>query len=509
MKSIKIFTMIIGLLVIFSFISSCDKGFTEMNINKVDPTSLNPELVMNHAMIYSPARGRNFPLVYLAAIVQQVVSPFGTSLVGGNYNQLYKSASQQAWNDLYPVVVKDLLDVLDKAGKDNNTKNLYNIARIWKAYTFQILTDTYGNIPYFEAGKGFIENKTGPKYDSQQAIYTDLLKELDEASAALSTSLPLSSNDIMYGGDVNKWKRLGYSLLLRTAMRLSKVDPALAQTYVTKAIAGGLMQSNLDNAVLKHNSTYQNPIGQSLNGTEKANYYLTKPFVDFLKSKNDPRLPLFAVRYVGAINGTQQTSSRATSDPSKQIGMPMGYDDITIVNTYAANGVASLWDYSATNIAIVTTVTAPHFFVSYSQTQFLLAEAVIRGWTTGDASAIYRNAIQAHMAQMAGYGSTISADKISAYTQANPLNLGNALEEINTQYWVASFLDWPEAFSNFRRCGYPALAPNPYPGSEVPGAFIRRLVYPDSEYVINSANLQEAVNQQGVDNLATRVWWDK
>jgi len=105
--------------------------------------------------------------------------------------------------------------------------------------------------------------------------------------------------------------------------------------------------------------------------------------------------------------------------------------------------------------------------------------------------------------------SAIDPDDITAYLTANPFDPDNAMEQINNQYWVASFLNGPEAFANFRRTGYPDLTPNPFPGSEVPNAFIRRLTYPNSEISTNTANVDAAKNRMGPDNLATRVWWDK
>jgi len=106
-------------------------------------------------------------------------------------------------------------------------------------------------------------------------------------------------------------------------------------------------------------------------------------------------------------------------------------------------------------------------------------------------------------------GSAISSTAIDNYLLANPFVPANALNQINTQYWIASFLNGPEAFANFRRSGFPALAPNPYPGKEITGTFIRRYSYPSSEISSNNANVQEAITRQGPDNLDTRVWWDK
>jgi hypothetical protein len=156
-------------------------------------------------------------------------------------------------------------------------------------------------------------------------------------------------------------------------------------------------------------------------------------------------------------------------------------------------------------------LTAPDFLVTSAQNHLLLAEAAQRNWITADVAQLYNTGVTHHMLQMAIFdaNSTIEVDDITAYLAAHPFEPANALEQINTQYWVASFLNGPESFANFRRSGFPALAPNPFPGSEVPGAFIRRLTYPNSEISVNTDNVNAAIARMGADNIATRVWWDK
>jgi hypothetical protein len=262
---------------------------------------------------------------------------------------------------------------------------------------------------------------------------------------------------------------------------------------------------------MRHTALYNNYIAQHLAAREKTNFYLAAPFVNYLKSTNDPRLAVIAVRYVGAKGGPEQVASRASTDPAVQVGMPMGYDNITINSVLQQNGVASLWDFSQVNLNTVLKIDAPEFFVTYAQTQLLLAEAVVRGWATGDAAALFANGVRGHLEQMALYDAkaAIPESAIQAYLQAHPLDMGKAIEQINTQYWVASFLNGPELFANFRRSGYPALSKNPYPASEIQGDFIRRMPYPDSETIVNQANVNEAISRQGPNNLDTRVWWDK
>ncbi len=507
MKKINFY--ILSLLTTFFFLPSCDEGFDELNVNKTSPITLDPGFLMNNAIIQT-----SFPLesiVFEIPIVQQIVTPFGGVLGGGNFNQDNKPRNAGNWVRYYRDVMKSLVSVLNTTKADDTRTNLYHSARIWRAYTAMILTDSYGDIPYFEAGNGFISDVSLPKYDAQQAIYKDILKELDEASAALNSSKPLVSSDVLYAGNISSWKALGYSLMLRAAMRLSKVDQATAQQFVTKAVAGGVIQTNAGSAVVRHTSLYFNAIGAFVNGSEANNYFLTGNFVDYLKANKDPRLRSISVRYVGAASGPQQIPAKASFEPDVQIGMPMGYDNGTIIAKAKADGLASFYDYSQLDRLRMGKVDAPCFLVTNAQTKLLLAEAVVRGWTSGNAATLFAEGIRAHMLEMAQYStaSSISTTDIDAYLAAHPFEMSNALVQINTQYWVASFLNGPEAFANFRRSGIPALTPNPFPGKDIKSDFIRRLTYPDTELGINKVNVQEAITRQGGDKLDTRVWWDK
>ncbi len=495
----------------------CQKDFDEINTNKVNPTSLDPQIVMNDGVLLSTYPDNFFTLQMLCynfPIVQQIVTPFGSSLSGGNYNIFNPSNATPVWRNFYQNVLKQIVDVVNRTQDDVNRSNLYNEARIWKAYAFMILSDTYGNIPYFDAGKGFIDGSIQPKYDTQDVIYHDILNEIKEAADALDASKSSSVSDILYGGDIAKWKRFGYSLLLRAGMRLSKVAPDEAKDWVQKAVTGGVLESNDDNAIIRHTSLYNNWIAVHLTAREKANFYLAQPFVNFLKDNNDPRLKSIAVRHVGALSGADQFPPRTTSDPSVQVGMPMGYDDVSIASTFSANGVASLYDYSQVNLETVLKLDAPEYHLTYSETLLLLAEAAVRNWIADDAAGLYQKGIRANLEQMADFGdkAAIAESDIQVYLNSQLLDMTNeekALEQINTQYWVSSFLNGSESWANFRRSGYPQLAKNPYPGSEITGNFIRRIPYPDSETTSNLGNMNDAINQQGPNDLNTRIWWDK
>lgn len=503
------------LFVAIAIAESCTKKLEEINVNTVSPTSLDPALLLNNAIINTSFPTRT--VIYEMSIVQQMVTPNGGVLTGGNYNQDSRDVTNAStWAVYYQNVIKYTHDVIAKTKDQSSRSNLYNMARIWQAYAFMILTDTYGAIPYTEGGAGLTSQIFFPKYDQQQDIYPKIIQELTDASAALNPSGTVESSDVLYAGNVAKWKKFGYSLLLRAGMRLSKVDPAKAQSTVQAAFSGGVITSNADNAYMRHDANYQNPIGVMLNATEAANWYLAKPFVDTLKNNNDPRLSAIAIRYKGATSGPGQTVDKGTTAPADQIGMPMGYDNGTIGARATADGLASFYDYSQLDRRRMAKTTAPMFFVTAAQTNLLLAEASYRGWiTSGTAAQYFSDGIKAHMDQLATYdpGSAIAATDRDAYIAAHPLVPGRELEQINTQYWIASFLNGPEAFANFRRTGYPALTPNPYgqPNNpDVPnGTFIRRLGYPTSELSVNAANVNAAIAIMGPDKLSTKVWWDK
>lgn len=509
MKKIQ---LIFSLALLLLTASSCDKGFDTLNINPTAATALNPVFLFNNAIV--SASHQTSILIFESAIVQQMFSPNSGVLAGGNFNTDNRGPSGPnggTWRQYYQNVNRYLIAVIDQTKADANRSNLYNMARIWRAYTFMVLTDTYGDVPYSEAGLGFLSNNTSPKYDTQESIYTDIIKELTEASAALDATKPTEAGEVYYSGNIPRWKRFGYSLMLRAGMRLSKVNPTLAQSTVQKAVAGGVLQSNADNAVIKNDANYQNPVGGLLNSTEAANFYLTGTFVDLLKATADPRLASIAVRYVGAKSGPEQTAARANRDAATQIGMPMGFDNGTIIARAAADKLASFYDYSQLDRTRMGKLAAPSYQVTYAQTQLLLAEAAQRGWTTGNAADFYNAGITAHMQQLGDYDATslVQPAAITAYLAANPYTAAKGLEQINTQYWIASYLNGPEVFANFRRSGFPKLTPNPYPGKEIKGSFINRLTYPDNELAVNRAKIDEAIARQGADNLDTRVWWDK
>lgn len=496
-------------LLLFLFLSSCDENFDELNTNQVLPTSINPVFQLNNAILSSGFGGNT--LIYEMGIVQQIVSPNSGVITGANFNQDNRNATDNLWQGSYRNVIKNTRDILSQIEGDPERNNLRQMTRIWQARTFMVLTDTYGDVPYFEGGLGFTDQIVLPAYDPQELIYEDIINELREAGDALDVAGTIENADILYGGEVEQWRNLANSLLLRAGMRLTKIDPARAQQLAAEAFQRGVITTNEGNAVIRHDNNFQNGIGSTLNGSEANNFFLVEAFVDYLLETNDPRLASIAVRYVGAESGSGQTPDVADTDPSIQIGMPMGFDNNTITTVAADMGLASFYEFSQADRFRVTKQATPMFLVTASQTFLLLAEAAERGWITGSVEEFYNQAVRAHMEQMVEFdpNSAIAPEAIDDYLAANPFNSAEALEQINTQYWVSSFLNGPEAFANFRRSGFPILEPNPFPLQDISGDFIRRLTYPTTEISVNAEQVRIAINRMGPDVLDTRVWWDQ
>ena len=257
MKYIRLIYLIFGGLLIT--LVACDKGFEETNTNPVAVTSIDPSFTFANAQRLSIVS----VYIFENEIVQQVHSPYTGTPSGGNLNVENDAQSSNTWEDLYSGPVKLLTDVIDKTKENPAQSNLYNMARIWRAYVFQVLVDTFGDIPYSEAGLAFLEDIQLPQYDESAIIYEDLLKEYTEATAALDSSLPIFENDLFYNGDISKWKKLGNSLLLRAYMRFSKSNPTKAEQGVKTAINsdGGMISSNDDNARIVFSDDFTNPMG--------------------------------------------------------------------------------------------------------------------------------------------------------------------------------------------------------------------------------------------------------
>lgn len=482
-------------------------SLNELNDDPTVAQEIDPGYILAYTQLQtSGARYENWrtQLIYQSTMIQQLAA-LATYWSGDKYlwNNQYSAA---LWDSGFTNYIKDLTNLVEitdpTVDGQEDLANYHAMARIWKVVAFQRITDIYGDVPYFGAGKGFSERDFFPTYDPQNEIYMDMLNELEESVALLSASaLTPGNQDLIYGGDVDQWRRYGNSMMLRLGLRLVKVDPAAAQEWVQKALSGGVMQSNADISYIQHEDgegINRNGIGEVFlwNGSAFANddvSRLSKTFVDWMQEHNDPRL--------------EKLSWVANGGPAQ--GMPNGYNANTITNfdpTYEEhNGDA----YSRVNPMFVL-VSSPMFFQTYAEVEFMIAEAIERGWASGNAAEHYEAGVRAAMEMYSIYDPSVeiaSAD-IDAYLAANPYDSANWAEQIGEQYWAATFLNWYETYANWRRTGYPELTPVNYPGNESNGTIPRRLRYPTSEASNNPEGYNAAINQQGPDEFTTRMWWD-
>jgi hypothetical protein len=500
--------------------AGCDKDFVEVNTNPYAVTAIDPALLF--------AGAQRTHLGTWAAehtVVQQFVNPYNQgATLGFNFNENIDGISNPKWDGSYPGPVRNIVQAMNLLGTNTSRVNLMSMLRIWKAQIFMGLVDEYGDVPYFDAGKAVSDGIFYPKYDDDAAIYDDLYKEIKAAVAALNPSADYVSEDLFYGKNghastrtttatdqVAKWKKLGNSLLLRLGMRYSKSNATKAQSIVAEAFAGGVMTSNADNAFVKYDGTLYTQ-AENLNLRNFSHFnYAAAPFVNQLKSTNDPRGKFILANFPDPGNVANYPNPDVVL--ANQYGVPIGVTNTQIVAdpvTYRGARGTGL-NYSQFNIWTVASPAAPDFYVTYAQTSLLLAEAAVRGWVTGSAQTYYENAIAADMATYSLYPGTtpIPASDVNTYI-ADPgvaYNAANALRLINTQYWIVNLRNGTEAFANFKRTGFPALSPNTF-NNNLNGGFVRRMSYPDHESSSNTANYKAAVTAIGGDNLTTRVFWD-
>lgn len=517
-------TYILAVAMIFIILSSCKKDFLKTNTdpNSVSVDVFDPNNILTATQLYYTGSSDNAIEVEETEIqgagcfIQHWASTSGYYF-GDKY--LFSPGGWGSFFDhAYTYQVKNAVDVYTTTIGKPQYKNLHQVARIMKALVFERITDVYGDVPYFDAGKAYHESKYFPAYDKQHDIYMDLLKEVSEAVDSLDENADKPVGDMFYSSSddqIAKWKRFGNTLLLRMAMRLTKVDPATAKTYVTKVL-GKTMTGNDDNAIVRHGTNDPLTInriyrGIGEDGGIQLSGQISKTFIDFLQSNDDPRLPVFSYIYPPDFSPGDDPSG-GSSEPADQVGLPNGYDGSNtahgIINYPGYLGNINLYSRPG---PIIFNATAPTLILTYAESELLLADAAQRWGIGGNAAEHYNNGVIAAITQLAAYGDegTISDDDAQAYLAAHPYDEAKGLEMINTQYWAATFFNEYEAWSNYRRTGFPQLKPVTYPGSQSPGAIPRRMAYSTVDKQINGANYAAAVaGLDGGDKITSRMWWD-
>lgn len=479
---------------------ACTKDFADYNLNPDGTATPQPAYMFSDALVKTSGLDMEPRTNYCHAFVQYGYSDYWS---GTNY-VLSDDIGRRYWNNFYIPVLQNLEFILPLL-KNSDRVTTYAAARIWRVFIYQKLTDYYGDIPYSQAGKALAAGIFAPAYDKQQFIYADLISEL-RASIALLNENPgvLVEGDQFYGGSSSQWKKLAASMLLRIGMRLIKVDEPQAALLTKEAYAYGVMTSNSDMPVLKHNANAPN--GYAFNLADQ-HFFLHKTLVDHMRKSGDPRLKIYGGVYdKEAFLGGVITST----DTARFIGYSFNLAD-PLPNTRV-------------NYAVFQPKETPFFDFQYAEVEFLVAEAILRGFVTGDANLHYQAAVTAHMQSLSllPTAPSINNAQISDYLARNPLvnprnpTTEGAIEQINTEFWIAGFIfDADEVYANWRRTGYPKLTPNPNTitgSSNSPGIIPRKIPYPQIEFTLNNSNATNALAAYGGMNdfnVRARVWWDK
>lgn len=397
--------------------------------------------------------------------------------------------NQVIWNTLYATPLHSLDEIarLNRATPAPASPNQIAISHILKAWLFQVLADTYGNIPYSEALKG-TEN-IRPKYDDAKTVYNSLLDTLKAQLSQIDPAQPgFPSGDNIFNGNVDAWKKLGYSLMLRLAIRMADADPARAKAII-EAYYKNAMTGNADNAQFKYVAAAPNKFPYNDSEREQVEFFVSATLVNYMKSVNDPRLPVYArpPRDTSEITGMPYGTSE--SNPTR---LPAGYYSYPGVKIYAADAAAQL--------------------MTYPEVEFILAEAAARGWATGDAATHYENGVKASLE----YWGITNADTVDMYLKKVPYDAADWKNVIGTQKWLAlypqGFQGWFERLRlDFKKPGGDSLFITPVDGSLDPNVkFVPlRLTYPSREQTQNSANYKSAADAIGGDTKATKLWWNK
>jgi hypothetical protein len=421
----------------------------------------------------------------------------GITINGGLYSQYfsetqYTEASRYTkpvfnMDGFYAGAMYDLQNIINynsnsetagKAAANGSNANQIAVSRILKAYYYWIITDTYGDIPYFEALKG----NGNLAYDKQSDIYPDLIKELKEAVDQFDGGAQVTG-DILFSGNNTKWKKFANSIRLLIALRLSKVSPAMAQAEFNAALshAAGIIQDNSDNASLVFpGGIYNHPLYQYYIITQRDDYAVSSVVTGFLNGNGDARAAAFG---------------------SSTTGFPYGLTRDNAVAFATANpNFARLLD------PVKRTASSPVMLVSASQVYLARAEGAQRGWSTENMATMYSTGIQRSWEEWGVYNAGAFA---SYLTQAAvDLTAGSPLSKIQMQQWLAFYPNGTQGWANWRRTNIPALTAAPGAGLPI----IRRVPYGPNDYNFNLVNVTEAATRYTVggqpDSQDGRVWWD-
>ena len=551
-KYITIITMACAL-----FFASCSDEYMEnMNTDPSKAATIDPNAQLTTAQLqtYGDLSMMEIYRNYHYAFTQQLMGCWNTTNYGGRHT-LDNNEMSRIWTSFYTQSLKNIIDAQYRTAEDAEKVNINSVLRIYRVYLMSIITDTYGDAPFSEAGLGFLEGKFNPKYDKQEDIYNAFFLELEDAVNKIGPTKDKVTGDLIYAGDVTKWQQLANSLRLRFAMRISNVNPTKAQTEFENALAanGGVITDASSDALIKYMtiafsfgqeaySDYRgNSLSQLLFGNDPANNpsYLCSTFFNQLYNSGDPRtFKISRCYYDGLMSATspdnrvditQEMIEKGIAFSPRDPGAyswepwPTGYDsdicaELAVNNPSVTATMAREVEPKLANNFLKSD--NPGVVMTSAEVKFLMAEATVKKWNVGSALAedLYKQGVRAAMDFLTdNYGCTATTDaEFDAFIQdkgAFGHTDNQKLEAINTQAWILHFTNPAECWANVRRSGYPKLkSPAEYGfgqyltgGTEIPV----RLCYPVLESSYNKKSYNEAIERMGgTDNWHSLLWWD-
>lgn len=480
-KRIVLVMLLTGLFV------SCD-DFGDINTDPNNPSQVRTELLLTNAQKSMDSKvGAVMGTIWIQYITEtQYTEAQEYREVNADFNGWYTGPLQ----DLQTII--DLNSNEETAGdvlSGGSNVNQIAVARIMKAYFYQMLTDRWGMVPYSEALQG--RENLQPAYDSQSAIYEDIIAELKAAADQIDLGATAVNGDILFEGDMQKWIEFANSLRARAALRLSESNASLAETEFSDAISDGIITEDVSYPYLT-NADNENPWYTRFR--TRTDYAISKTIADTMKGLSDNRILVYANPAPDASNG----DSEVTFD--EIVGMPFAENAGDIPNSEISFPGSAI-GAGGPGVGVQD---APLPIITVAEMEFAQAEAVELDWITGIAADHYLAGIEASWNQWGVYDET----DFTAYV-AQPEVAYDATrwdEQIGYQKWLALFPNGYEAWSEWRRTGYPELTPNPFGVlNEIP----IRFTYPSSEATNNTASYNAAIDEQGPDDPLTPVWWDQ
>ncbi|WP_018479514.1 SusD/RagB family nutrient-binding outer membrane lipoprotein [Pontibacter roseus] len=422
-----------------------------------------------------------------------------------NYERYSISDSDvnNTWNSIFAGILADL-EQLIRISTENQSPHYSGVAKILKAYTYQVTVDAWGDVPFTEGLK--FGEVLYPKYDDDAAIYPKLIELLDQGIAEINaptSALEPNTFTTIYPGSSwvsskTKWERLANTLKLRIYLHYSEVDPGLASQQINALINSGVefMQSNDDNFEMSflNQPQRQNPLTSIEGGQFRNQFFPNRFIVDLMNEKADPRRSSYFVAFPYNTE-SYKGSTILETNPSVKYSRLHSYLKGTpsAVNTAGVNA-----DGSLEGTAITYGGDAPSRLLLYAEYNFIRAEAALRFGAPGDAETFFKEGIRASMSE-AG----VPQEKITEYLAAHGTLVGSQsekLEQIINEKYIANFGVIMENWTDWRRTGFPAITPIPTPvavWNDVP----RSLFYPFNE-VSSNPNIDQK------ETLLERVFWD-